>query len=217
VTPLFKTLTSPFHKAPDTGPPQYLIVGLGNPGGRYEKTRHNIGFMCVNRIAQRMGARFHSSKHRADVSRGSIAGVPVLLAQPQTFMNDSGEAVQRLAAYYHIEPDHIILIYDEIDLPFAKVRIREGGSAGGHRGVQSVIDRLRTSEIPRIRVGVGRGPGEAKNHVLSDFSPSQKQVLSELCDTVADIVERILSDGIIAAMNAYNNRDSMDRVMQHEA
>ncbi len=217
MTPLFKTLTSPFHKAPETGPPQYLIVGLGNPGGRYEKTRHNIGFMCVNRIAQRMGTRFHSSKHRADVSRGSIAGVPVLLAQPQTFMNDSGQAVQRLAAYYHIQPDHILLIYDEIDLPFGRVRIREGGSAGGHRGVQSVIDHLRTSDIPRVRVGIGRGPGEAKNYVLSDFSPSQKQVLTELCDTVADIVERILSDGIIAAMNEYNNRDSMDRVMQHEA
>jgi PTH1 family peptidyl-tRNA hydrolase len=132
-------------------------------------------------------------------------------------MNDSGEAVQRLAAYYHIEPDHILLIYDEIDLPFGRVRIREGGSAGGHRGVQSVIDHLRTSDIPRVRVGIGRGPGEAKNYVLSDFSPNQKQVLTELCDTVADIVDRILSDGIIAAMNEYNNRDSMDRVMQHEA
>lgn len=217
MTPLFKSLRSPFHKEPESGAPQYLIVGLGNPGARYEKTRHNIGFMSLNRLAERAGIRFRSSKQRADIARGTIVGVPVLLAQPQTFMNDSGDAVQRLAAYYRIPADRIILIYDEIDLPFAKVRIRERGSAGGHRGVQSVIDHLKTNEIPRIRVGIGRGAGEAKNYVLGEFTSSQRQVLPELCDRVADIVERILADGVTAAMNAYNNQDSPDLVAQHEA
>lgn len=217
MTPFFKSLHSPFHKEPESGAPRYLIVGLGNPGAGYEKTRHNIGFMSLNRMAQRAGIRFRSSKQRADVARGTIAGVPVLLAQPQTFMNDSGDAVQRVASYYRIPPDRVILIYDEIDLPFGKVRIRERGSAGGHRGVQSVIDHLKTTEIPRIRVGIGRGPGEAKNYVLSEFTASQRQVLPELCDRVADIVEGILSDGITKAMNEYNNQDSPDLAAQHEA
>lgn len=184
--------------------PLTLIVGLGNPGARYERTRHNVGFMCLNRLAYRHDLRFHGSKQRAEIARGTISGQGVLLAQPQTFMNDSGLAVGMLARYYHVPSEDIVVIYDDIDLPFGTVRIRARGSSGGHRGIQSIISHLGTSDFPRIKVGIGRGPGEATDYVLSPFSAAQQSELTTLCDQVTDVIEFMLEHGVTAAMNRFN-------------
>ncbi|HZT97951.1 MAG TPA: aminoacyl-tRNA hydrolase [Chloroflexota bacterium] len=189
----------------EAAPARALVVGLGNPGARYAKTRHNIGFMCVNRLAHIHGLQFRSSsRDRSDVAQGIIGGIPVVLAQPQTFMNDSGQAVVRLCRHHGVTPEGVILLYDDLDLPFATVRVRAGGSAGGHRGVQSVIDHLGSREIPRVRVGIGRGPGDPIDYVLSTFRPEEVAELESLCDSVAGIVEFILREGVQAAMNRYN-------------
>ena len=189
--------------------PEWLVVGLGNPGTQYAKTRHNVGFMCTNRIAQRLGSRFKSSsKDRADVARIAIAGVTVLLAQPQTYMNESGQAVARLARRYGLNPDRIVIVYDDVDLPALTVRVRQSGSAGGHRGVQSIIDAMRTSDFPRVRVGIGRGQGSTKDYVLTEFTPDERRQLPSVCDLVYDIVESIVSEGVVAAMNRFNGQAS---------
>lgn len=183
----------------------WLVVGLGNPGAQYAKTRHNIGFMCTNRVAHRFGVRFRSSsRDRADMASVIIGGQPVVLAQPQTYMNESGNAVSRLRKRFQLDPAHIILVYDDIDLPFATIRVRQGGTSGGQRGAQSVVEALQTTEVPRIRVGIGRGSGPAKDHVLAEFSGDERQQLPLVCDRVADIVEAMVTDGVVATMNRFN-------------
>ncbi len=184
--------------------PEWLIVGLGNPGGQYAKTKHNVGFMCTNRLAHRMGLRFRGSSWRADLASGLLRGIPVALAQPQTYMNESGQAVVRLTRHFRLKPDRVLLIYDEVDLPFGTIRIRPSGSAAGHRGMQSVIREMGTDEIARIRVGIGRGAGETRDHVLAEFLPDQGALLPQLCDHVADAVETTVVDGLTTAMNRFN-------------
>jgi PTH1 family peptidyl-tRNA hydrolase len=187
--------------------PAWLIVGLGNPGAQYAKTRHNVGFMCTNVLARRAEVRFRGSgKDRADTARAVIGTVPALLVQPVTYMNESGVAVARLCRSLNIRPDHVLLIYDEVDLPFGSIRIRAEGSAGGHRGVRSVIDSLRTNEFPRIRVGIGRGAQATRDYVLTEFAPHERARLPEMCAQVADAVEVIVSDGVVTAMNRFNSR-----------
>lgn len=193
-------------KGPE-GRPEWLIAGLGNPGARYAKTRHNIGFMCVNRIAHQAGARFRGGgRDRADVALAVIAGVEVLLAQPQTYMNDSGAALARLGKRYRIPPNRTFVIYDDVDLPFATIRVREAGSAGGHRGIQSVIDHLGTAGIPRVRVGIGRDASDAREYVLAEFSPEERRAVPAVCDTVAAIVSTVVAEGVVAAMNRFNGQ-----------
>jgi PTH1 family peptidyl-tRNA hydrolase len=199
------------RQKPQSKQPEWLLVGLGNPGAQYAKTRHNIGFMCLNRLAHRVGARFRSSaRDRADVVETSVAGVPAMLAQPQTYMNDSGVAVSRMVKRLRIDPTRVLLIYDDVDLPFSSVRIRAEGSSGGHRGVQSVIDSLQTSELPRVRVGIGRGGAGTKEYVLTEFSADERRRLPAICDLVSDIVETIVTDGVVGAMNRYNSQASRD-------
>src|SRR5947209_6150538 len=161
--PFLRSLAK-LRKKPPTSHPDWMVVGLGNPGAQYSRTRHNIGFMCANRLAHRSGVRFQSSgKDRSDLTMATVGNVPVLIVEPQTYMNESGNALARLSRRYDIANDRVLIIYDDVDLPFGVVRIRHGGTSGGHRGMQSMIEALKVSEIPRIRVGIGRGPAPTKD------------------------------------------------------
>jgi PTH1 family peptidyl-tRNA hydrolase len=199
------------RSGPETGGDLHLVVGLGNPGGRYADTRHNVGFMVVNVLLQRYGMRLSGSKQRADVARGSIEGVPVLLAQPQTYMNESGRAVVALTQYYRISLDRLLIVCDDIDLPFGTLRLRPDGSSGGQRGLKSVIDSLGTDEFARLRIGVGRPARDAVPHVLGRFTADQSRMLPALIDIAADAVVSVLVADIHSAMNRFN-RNWLDAV-----
>ncbi|HZS93323.1 MAG TPA: aminoacyl-tRNA hydrolase [Chloroflexota bacterium] len=181
-----------------------LIVGLGNPGPQYERTRHNVGFMTANVLARRYHLNFRSSKQRADVARGAIGGRSVILAQPMTYMNESGNAVSRLLQYYKIPATDLLVIADDLNLPFGTLRIRPSGSSGGQKGVQSVIDTIGTDEFARLRLGIGRPRGETIDYVLNRFPPAEEALLPKLLDVAADAVEAVLTRGVKDAMNSYN-------------
>jgi peptidyl-tRNA hydrolase, PTH1 family len=182
----------------------YLVVGLGNPGGKYEGTRHNIGFMVVERFAERLGVSFTSSKHRADTARGTVSGASVLLAEPLTFMNDSGIAVRRLLEYYKVPPERMIVVCDDLDLPFGRLRIRMDGSSGGNGGLRSIIREIGTDAFTRLRVGIDRPSIPARAYVLQPFTREQEAVLPALVDVTCDAIEAILARGPTAAMNEFN-------------
>jgi PTH1 family peptidyl-tRNA hydrolase len=183
-----------------------LIVGLGNPGPTYARTRHNAGFLCLERLAQRHHLRFGPGRARSELASGLIRDLPVVLARPQTYMNDSGLAVAALARFYDVALADLIVVYDELDLPFGTIRLRTGGSANGHGGLESVIEHLRGSGVPRLRIGIGRPPGRLppERYVLSPFTESQWEVLPTILDVAADALEVWLVEGIAAAMNRYN-------------
>lgn len=185
----------------------FLLVGLGNPGKEYEKTRHNAGFLAIDRIAERFGIKIDFYECTSLTGRGSIEGVPVILARPQTFMNRSGVAVRCLIAKYKVDPKNIIVIYDDIDLPLGKVRIRTSGGAGGHKGMVSIINSLGTESFPRIRLGIGR-PEDKKvdivEYVLSPFSPEEWPVFEESLEKAVEGVRLIFQKGYPAAMSAIN-------------
>jgi PTH1 family peptidyl-tRNA hydrolase len=181
-----------------------LVVGLGNPGSRYANTKHNAGFMIVDRLAERAGLRFSSSKHRADIAVGTVESVPVMLAKPVTYMNESGNAVSRLLAYYQIPLPNLLVVYDEIDLPFGTIRLRPSGSSAGNRGIASIIQSLATDDFARLRFGVGRPPGNGVAHVLGPFPPEEAPLLPRLLDVAGDAVLAVWAVGIQAAMNTYN-------------
>jgi PTH1 family peptidyl-tRNA hydrolase len=187
-----------------------LIIGLGNPGRAYVNTRHNIGFECVNLFARQQGIAWVKRQAKARVGFGNVAGKMVTLAKPGTFMNLSGESVGLLARYYGIAPDDILVVHDDVDFPLGKIRIREGGGAGGHNGVNSIIEHLKSRDFPRIRVGIGPAgePGLGKmrspEYVLGRFTSEEKVVLAEVYPRVAEAIFCILSEGITTAMNRYN-------------
>jgi PTH1 family peptidyl-tRNA hydrolase len=181
-----------------------LVVGLGNPGSQYSFTRHNVGFMVLDRLAERLGARFKSSRQRAQIARGSIAGTSVLLALPVTYMNESGNAVIRLLQYFHIERSDLIVVCDDMDLPFGTIRIRPSGSAGGQNGLKSIIQAIGSDEFTRVRLGVGRPASGAVPHVLGKFPSEEQRRLPALLDVAADAVTAIVSGGVTVAMNEYN-------------
>jgi PTH1 family peptidyl-tRNA hydrolase len=186
-----------------------LIVGLGNPGRDYGQHRHNIGFRCANYFARKHGLEFNKRQARSQIARGRIAGVDVMLAKPQTFMNLSGGAVSLLVQQLSLPLTDLIVIYDDLDLPLGKIRIRERGSAGGHRGIQSIIDSLSSQDFPRIRVGLGRPPevhseDEVVAYVLSEFSSEEQLVVTEAVARVSEALEYLLSTSITEAMNRFN-------------
>jgi PTH1 family peptidyl-tRNA hydrolase len=160
--------------------------------------------MATNVLARRGAGTFRSSKHRAEVCRVTLDGIPILLAQPTTFMNDSGAAVSRLLAYYRVPLPHLFIICDDMDLPFGTLRLRPSGSSGGNNGLKSVAAALGTQEFARLRIGVGRGPGNAVRHVLSDFPPDQMRLLPALLEIAADATLHALERGVLSAMNEYN-------------
>ncbi|MDY6876954.1 MAG: aminoacyl-tRNA hydrolase [Chloroflexota bacterium] len=184
----------------------YLIVGLGNPGPQYVKNRHNVGFRCLERLAAANGLVFDRRQKRARVARGTIRGQPVILAQPQTFMNESGRAVAPLARFYKVEPGCLLVIYDDLDLPLGAVRLRPEGGSGGHKGMRSIIEHLGSHDFPRLRIGVDRPPGRMAPaaYVLQDFSMEENPQVEETLEWAVAAVETWLCEGIKVAMSRYN-------------
>lgn len=184
----------------------YLIAGLGNPSKTYEGTRHNIGFTMIDAIGKKYDIDVTTKKHKAFVGRGIIDGMRVILAKPQTYMNLSGESVREIADFYKIEPENIIIIYDDISLDVGQLRIRKKGSAGGHNGIKNIIAHLGTQEFPRIKVGIGNKPEgwDLADYVLSRYSKAEQEALEEAADGVIGAVKLMLMDDIEAAMNRYN-------------
>jgi PTH1 family peptidyl-tRNA hydrolase len=185
-----------------------LIVGLGNPGKEYRETRHNVGFRVADEIAKRHGltlAMAPSQVPDAFIAK-KFGADPFLIGKPLTFMNRSGDAVAALAYYYDIVPADLLVVVDEVALPFGRLRARARGSAGGHNGLKSVIERLGTTEFPRLRLGVGRGDTrrDLADHVLSKFEADERSALEELITRAADAAEMFAAEGIEKVMNAYN-------------
>jgi len=185
----------------------YIIVGLGNPGSKYERTRHNAGFKVIDELSLRHNIALKKLKFKALYGDGTIKGTKVVLAKPQTFMNLSGECVREIAEWYKISKDKLIIIYDDIDIEFGKIRIRQKGSAGTHNGMKSVLYHLKTEEFPRIRVGIGKPPPdwELYDYVLGSFSQSEAKIMESSVKEAADSIEEIILDGIELAMNKFNS------------
>jgi PTH1 family peptidyl-tRNA hydrolase len=185
-----------------------LIVGLGNPGREYRETRHNVGFMVADEIAKRHGLTLAIAPSQVPDSfiAKKFGADPFLIGKPLTFMNRSGDAVAALAHYYDIVPADLLVVVDEVALPFGRLRARARGSAGGHNGLKSVIERLGTTEFPRLRLGVGRGDlrRDLADHVLSKFEADEQSALGEFITRAADAAEMFAADGIEKVMNAYN-------------
>ena len=183
----------------------YLICGLGNPGREYAGNRHNAGFHCLELLARKWDLPFTRIRFKASIATGQIAGVRAILAKPLTFMNNSGEAVSPLVGYYRVPTDQLLVIYDDLDLPLGKIRLRPGGSAGGHKGMLSIIRQLGTEDFPRLRLGIGRPErGEPYKYVLSDFAEDQGGVMQEAYEQAVQAIVCWLQEGIEAAMNTFN-------------
>ena len=187
-----------------------LIVGLGNPGIEYQFTPHNMGFLAVDRIAEQCGVRVNNRHCRAQTARTRLAGHEIVLAKPETYMNLSGTSVVELVREYEAKPEEdLVLLYDELDLPFGTIRVRPRGRSAGHNGVESVIGALATQEITRIRMGVApdHPVGDGARYVLSQFKKSQLEAVDLMLDQAADAVRVILADGVQAAMNRFNRKE----------
>lgn len=183
----------------------YVIAGLGNPGKEYEKTRHNMGFLVVDRLAEKCGIKVNKLKHKALMGDGRIGGEKVLLVKPQTYMNLSGESLREVVRYYDVEMSDLIVIYDDFDLETGALRIRKKGSAGSHNGMKSVIYQLQSDEFPRVRIGIGASGGlDWKDFVTGRISSAEADVLAETLDKAADAIISIIEDGIDVAMNRFN-------------
>jgi PTH1 family peptidyl-tRNA hydrolase len=190
----------------DPASQRWLIAGLGNPGPQYAGNRHNVGFLVADELAARSGARFKRDRSRAEAATGSLAATPVTLGKPMTFMNLSGGPVAALRGFFKIPADRIVVIHDELDLPFGTVRVKCGGGDNGHNGLRSVTASLGTRDYHRIRVGIGRPPGrmDPADFVLRDFSATERAALPELIDRAADITEALLTRGLAAAQNEFH-------------
>jgi PTH1 family peptidyl-tRNA hydrolase len=184
----------------------YCLVGLGNPGKEYEKTRHNVGFRVIDYIAGAHSVTLGRNRFRAVFGRGEIANQTCVLVKPQTFMNNSGDAVRRVAVFYKVPAEQVLVILDDMDLELGQIRLRAKGSDGGHKGLRSIVAHAGTDELPRLRLGVGRpAPGqEAMDYVLAEFRPHEREKAEEMIHNAAQAVEFYLSYGIEAAMNRYN-------------
>lgn len=183
-----------------------LVVGLGNPGLEYAFTRHNMGFMTVDRLLNKLNSGFESySRYNSEIFSGRYRGRKLLLQLPQTYMNCSGEAIRRLMAVENLGPENLLVIYDDMDIPFGRLRLRSGGSSGGHRGMESIISELGSESFIRLRVGIGHpGSGGVADYVLSGFAEDEQEKLSKVTDTAAEAVKSVLLRGLSAAMNEYN-------------
>lgn len=183
-----------------------LMIGLGNPGRRYEKTRHNIGFMVLDALAEELGRPFAKKQNASCIGQGLISGQKILLAKPQTFMNNSGEAVMELLHYYRDGIDDFIVIHDDLDLEFGKIRFKAGGGTGGHNGLKSISHFLNSLDYDRLKVGIGRPPGlvKAESYVLSEFLPTEEPLLPKIIAAAIDGLKLWSREGIHQAMNDSN-------------
>jgi PTH1 family peptidyl-tRNA hydrolase len=185
---------------------RWLIAGLGNPGPDYAGNRHNVGFMVADVLAGQMAARFRAGKFRAAVAEGRLAGFPVTVAKPLTYMNLSGGPVSGLGKFYKVPPGRLVVIHDELDIPFGTLRLKIGGGDNGHNGLRSVSASLGTREYYRVRFGIGRPPGrmDPAAFVLRDFAAAERKELPFLLDRAAGAVAALLTDGLAAAQNAFH-------------
>jgi PTH1 family peptidyl-tRNA hydrolase len=186
---------------------QALIVGLGNPGAEYASHRHNVGFRIVEAVARAHQLPFTRRKERARVAEGKIAGQRVVLAKPNTFMNLSGRAAGRLSRTFDVPPERILIIYDDLDLPLGRLRLRPEGGSGGHKGMRSIIEALGTQSVARLRVGIGRPPGriDPADYVLEPFTADEQSILEEVVQEAVAAVECWLAEGIDVAMDRFNS------------
>ena len=183
-----------------------LVVGLGNPGERYARSRHNVGFMCLDDIGSRSGIRFSDRRSTVVIGQGFIEGEEVVLAKPRTFMNNSGEALSYLTTRFPVSLSDLLIVYDDMDLPLGRIRIRASGSGAGQKGMGSIIAALSSRDIPRIRIGIGRPLEDADEikHVLGGFTAEEQPLIAKALSTARDAVMDILRDGLERAMNLYN-------------
>lgn len=183
-----------------------VVVGLGNPGQQYINTPHSIGFETVDVIAATMGADWETKKaFKCLMTRGVLAGVPVLLVKPQTFMNLSGDSVTPVIKYTNASIDDLLVVHDDIDLPVGRIRIRKGGSCGGHNGVRNIIERLGTPAFTRLKLGVGKERGNVIGHVLGKFDPETRKVMDVVVAEAAKAIAMIVGEGVDSAMNTFNS------------
>jgi len=188
--------------------PTFLIAGLGNPGREYKASRHNIGFMLVSHLAEELGVTFSRVQSKALVTKTEYQGSRLILAKPQTYMNLSGQAVGSLVKFYKIEFDHLLVVYDDVDLPYGRIRMRASGGSAGQKGMRSIIDQLGTQEFPRMRLGVGRPPGSkgAASYVLRDFSGEDAEFLPSVLDRGVEAILTYIREDLTTAMNRYNSK-----------
>jgi len=188
-------------------------VGLGNPGREYAHSRHNVGFWCLNRLARRHGIAFSSRGRLAAVGDGRLAGRPVILAKPRTFVNLSGRAVSHLLQRYRLSPQQLLVVCDDLDLPLGRVRLRPSGSHGGHRGMRSIVEAIGSQDFPRIRIGIGRPqvageptwePEAIVDYVLGPMTAEERRILDEAAATAGEAILCLLSEGVETAMSRFN-------------
>lgn len=186
--------------------PLWLVVGLGNPGPTYAGNRHNVGFMVLDLLAGRAGGRFKAHKGRADVVEGRVAGARAVLAKPKCYMNESGGPVASLRDFFRVPPEQIVVVHDELDIPYGAVRLKLGGGDNGHNGLRSITKSIGSKDYLRVRVGVGRPPGrqDPADYVLKDFSGTEKKDLGFHVDRAADAVEALLTGPLDAAQNVFH-------------
>lgn len=195
----------------------FVVAGLGNPGSKYAANRHNVGFMVADRLAARWGGGAFREKFGGEHLKTAARGAEVVLLKPMTYMNLSGDSVQKALAFYKVEPDALIVVHDELDLPFADVRIKKGGGAGGHNGIKSVLERLGGADFVRVRIGLGRPRGSGASFVLNDFDAAERAELAGILDKAADAVESIVVDGLTTAMNRVNVRPKPPKPRKEDA
>lgn len=197
-----------FRRSPRTDEDRWVVVGLGNPGERYAGTRHNVGAMVIDALLTRGSARLRSHKSGCLIAETTIAGRRVVLARSTTYMNDSGRPVRELARWYKVPLEQLVIVHDELDIPFEEVRIKAGGGTAGHNGLGSIASHLGTRDFTRVRVGIGRPRGRsgAVDHVLDKFSSTERKELPFVIERAADAVSAILEFGVERAMNEFNTR-----------
>lgn len=190
-----------------------LVVGLGNPGEEYENTRHNAGFMAIDALMKILPGAFQKNNGHSSVFwKGRSRGGNIFLQKPMTFMNLSGKAVSKLMKFHKIQPNEVLLIFDDLDLPFGKIRIKNGGGTGGHNGVESVINEIGSSKFTRLRIGIGKKSGDGQtDHVLGEFDEKERESLPKLMNVVSEAAKLILYRGVGVAMNQYNGFELTDK------
>ena len=189
-----------------------LVVGLGNPGARYRRNRHNVGFRVADEVAKAAGGSW-SRKFDGELAQGSLGGVRVAVLKPETFMNLSGDSVAAAAGFFKLGPEGVVVAHDELDLPFGELRVKRGGGHAGHNGLRSIAERMGSSEFVRVRVGVGRPPmgWDAAGYVLGDFTAEEERELESLVERAAEAVVAVATDGAQMAMNRFNGRPGKGR------
>ncbi|GAA2861913.1 aminoacyl-tRNA hydrolase [Streptosporangium fragile] len=188
---------------------RWLVVGLGNPGPEYAGNRHNAGFMVLDELAARVGGRFKAHRSRAEVLEGRLAGVPAVLAKPLSYMNLSGGPVKALSDFYKVDPARVLVVHDELDIPYGALRAKLGGGDNGHNGLKSITKSLATRDYLRVRFGIGRPPGrmDAAAYVLRDFATAERKDLAFLVDRAADVVESLIKVGLEQTQNTFHAGD----------